>query len=539
MALFTLLVLPSFLFAQTNPQVLQKLIAELQAKIQNLQEQVATLKTELEKSRKDVEAVRAELKFTRTLSRGVSGDEVRELQKFLKQFPDIYPEGLITGYFGPLTEKAVKKLQARQGLETIGVVGPQTQAKINELLASGAGASGNIPPGLLHAPGIQKKLATSTPVASKLSTPTTTPSGTIPATPAVPSGEGVSATPAVPAVPGVLAPPPPPSGTPLPPPATATTTPPAALPPPPSGITPPPPPAATPPPPPPSSSAAFPDLTILGFSSPRKVTAGQSITLGVQVRNGGKASAPPSTILMAFAQNSGTYDPSTRFYKDLFSAPQNTLNVPEIPVSGTAWVYWTTTIPQTNLASIYFVANCDPNNQITESYDLGFGNDIGETDNAGGTQMTVSQPPPPPPPPPVVISNVGVTFVADTSSYASWPWKATLRWTTNPETVSSLAYGKDSLLGAPGGSIGAVGGGIKNTNHSWTFSVPASATYYYKIQATDSASTNATYESTFVTPAASSSVAAGRGVDSSLAAVFHSLSRIVELLAQLQGLLLR
>ena len=161
-AIFVMLALPSFLFAQTDQRALQKLIAELQAKIQNLQEQVATLKIELEKSQKDIEAVRAELTFTKTLSRGARGDEVKELQKFLSQFPDVYPEKLITGYFGPRTEEAVRRLQAQTGIETVGIVGPRTQAKINELLSSGAGASGNIPLGLLHAPGIQKKLATST-----------------------------------------------------------------------------------------------------------------------------------------------------------------------------------------------------------------------------------------------------------------------------------------------------------------------------------------------------------------------------------------
>jgi len=49
-------------------------------------------------------------------------------------------------------------------LDQVGNVGPKTLSKINELLTEGAGSSGKIPPGLLIAPGIQKKLcATSTP----------------------------------------------------------------------------------------------------------------------------------------------------------------------------------------------------------------------------------------------------------------------------------------------------------------------------------------------------------------------------------------
>ncbi|PIW91858.1 MAG: hypothetical protein COZ89_02970, partial [Candidatus Nealsonbacteria bacterium CG_4_8_14_3_um_filter_37_23] len=67
-------------------------------------------------------------------------DEVKTLQEFLKTppagGPDIYPEGLVTGYFGSLTEKAVKKFQEKNGIEPIGTVGPKTRAKINELLSA-------------------------------------------------------------------------------------------------------------------------------------------------------------------------------------------------------------------------------------------------------------------------------------------------------------------------------------------------------------------------------------------------------------------
>ena len=94
----------------------------------------------------------------------MTSEEVKQLQELLSTDPEIYPEGFITGYFGRLTEKAVKRFQKRICLEEVGVVGPKTLSKINELLTEGAGNSGKIPPGLLIAPGIQKKLcATSTP----------------------------------------------------------------------------------------------------------------------------------------------------------------------------------------------------------------------------------------------------------------------------------------------------------------------------------------------------------------------------------------
>jgi hypothetical protein len=54
----------------------------------------------------------------------------------------------------------VRKLQNKFCLAQVGSVGPKTLAKINELLTEGAGSSGKVPPGLLTAPGIQKKLCT-------------------------------------------------------------------------------------------------------------------------------------------------------------------------------------------------------------------------------------------------------------------------------------------------------------------------------------------------------------------------------------------
>ena len=71
--------------------------------------------------------------FTKTLKRGVSGEEVRQLQQVLKTMPDSYPEGLVSGYFGPLTQKAVKRFQVKHGIEAIGIVGPKTRKKLNEL----------------------------------------------------------------------------------------------------------------------------------------------------------------------------------------------------------------------------------------------------------------------------------------------------------------------------------------------------------------------------------------------------------------------
>lgn len=67
--------------------------------------------------------------------------QVTALQKHLAQYSDVYPDALITGYFGPLTEQAVQRFQRKHNIvssgspETTGygVVGPATRAKIREL----------------------------------------------------------------------------------------------------------------------------------------------------------------------------------------------------------------------------------------------------------------------------------------------------------------------------------------------------------------------------------------------------------------------
>lgn len=67
--------------------------------------------------------------FYRTLKKGVEGSDVTKLQKYLAKI-GVY-KGPITGYFGALTEAAVKKYQKINGLEQVGLVGPQTRKILN------------------------------------------------------------------------------------------------------------------------------------------------------------------------------------------------------------------------------------------------------------------------------------------------------------------------------------------------------------------------------------------------------------------------
>lgn len=76
----------------------------------------------------------------------MENEKVRCLQEFLKrQGKEIYPQGLVTGYFGPLTQAAVIRFQERFAEEILkpldlqngtGFVGPSTRDKINQLITN-------------------------------------------------------------------------------------------------------------------------------------------------------------------------------------------------------------------------------------------------------------------------------------------------------------------------------------------------------------------------------------------------------------------
>lgn len=71
----------------------------------------------------------------RTIGLGAKGLDVKILQEFLqKKGMGIPNDGPVTGFFGKLTEEAVKKFQEANGLEAIGSIGAKTRALINSLL---------------------------------------------------------------------------------------------------------------------------------------------------------------------------------------------------------------------------------------------------------------------------------------------------------------------------------------------------------------------------------------------------------------------
>ncbi len=70
--------------------------------------------------------------FSKILSRGDQNKQVEHLQVLLASESSIYQKGLITGYFGPLTENAVKIFQKRYKLPATGTADTSTLKKLEQ-----------------------------------------------------------------------------------------------------------------------------------------------------------------------------------------------------------------------------------------------------------------------------------------------------------------------------------------------------------------------------------------------------------------------
>jgi peptidoglycan hydrolase-like protein with peptidoglycan-binding domain len=79
----------------------------------------------------------------RQLQLGMSGSDVGSLQTFLAQDRTIYPQGLVTSYFGSLTKSAVSNFQSRNGIDTVGRVGPVTMIAINAQMNGSSASNDN------------------------------------------------------------------------------------------------------------------------------------------------------------------------------------------------------------------------------------------------------------------------------------------------------------------------------------------------------------------------------------------------------------
>jgi len=137
----------SIIEKQDMPSEREKLIEALKVQIELLKRQIAAVQAQIRTILGiNSDGVISCQSLNNNLYLGFNGGEVECLQEFLKnQGAEIYSEGLVTGYFGPLTEQAVIRFQEKYKSEILapwglesgnGYVGPKTREKINSLLGN-------------------------------------------------------------------------------------------------------------------------------------------------------------------------------------------------------------------------------------------------------------------------------------------------------------------------------------------------------------------------------------------------------------------
>ncbi len=133
----------SFLvLAQTTNEPSQnketEIIKALLLQIEQLKNQIALVKAQLAASRPHPSACEQRsgvVSISSNLYFGLNSQQVSCLQEFLtSQGQQIYPQAIVSGYFGSLTKMAVIKFQEKYGIPSTGYVGVLTRAKINQML---------------------------------------------------------------------------------------------------------------------------------------------------------------------------------------------------------------------------------------------------------------------------------------------------------------------------------------------------------------------------------------------------------------------
>jgi peptidoglycan hydrolase-like protein with peptidoglycan-binding domain len=114
-------------------------VADLQAQISALLAQIQTLQAQLAASQG---GGASGCSFTRDLTEGVSGDDVKCLQNYLSSTGHFKFAGGATGFFGPITKSAVAAWQAANGVSpSSGFFGPISRAKYASLVSVTTGGT--------------------------------------------------------------------------------------------------------------------------------------------------------------------------------------------------------------------------------------------------------------------------------------------------------------------------------------------------------------------------------------------------------------
>jgi hypothetical protein len=113
------LVINNSVNAQVNPALST---SSLQSQLQNLMVMLRDLERKVELMRPVGEM---------NLNIGMSSADVSRAQTILARDKSIYPEGLVTGYYGTLTKEAVGRFQSKNNLAVTGVIDWSTWKKLN------------------------------------------------------------------------------------------------------------------------------------------------------------------------------------------------------------------------------------------------------------------------------------------------------------------------------------------------------------------------------------------------------------------------
>lgn len=123
--------------AATNENTASSSPLTLTQALQDLQNQQRVLENEVASLRQQLKITDTKADSIKTMKLGDSGDEVQKLQELMQQLPEIYPadvdfSSLVSGYYGPLTESAIKNFQENAGLNPTGIADEETKSKLYE-----------------------------------------------------------------------------------------------------------------------------------------------------------------------------------------------------------------------------------------------------------------------------------------------------------------------------------------------------------------------------------------------------------------------
>ena len=135
--------------ATTTPAT-DSTIAGLMAQLAKLTTLFNELKLKLAGAQAEIKELRADIR------EGMTDADIKTIQELLASDPTIYPKGLVTGYFGPMTKEAILRFQVKNGLDVTGLIDTETRAAMDAIIAERR-AQGKFPIGLLMAPGLKMK----------------------------------------------------------------------------------------------------------------------------------------------------------------------------------------------------------------------------------------------------------------------------------------------------------------------------------------------------------------------------------------------